>query len=124
MDFLKKQDPLRGCFFENLSFKEQIENTFIYRIPSNFSSMKKEMLQAQNHQFFEDNLNQFLKTKNKFKIKFEISKQPSSTLKEEKDIKDQNQLFQKIQKNPFLKEVNKIFKTEIKNISKDTSDTH
>ena len=117
IDFLKKKDQKLAASIENLSLEFSSENRFTLLIPKN-NTFLQFLTEPKTHKSLETFLTDFLKLKKKLEIQFQISPQERLSLKTEKLKKEEKELFQKIQSDPFVKKINQVFKGKIKTISK------
>ena len=118
LEFVQKRDPTLSSLLELLCLKEKSSKHFYFVVPKNFSYLKNKITEPSFHKLLEKLLTEFLNSKEKVNIEFLDNKAEALNLREEKEIREKDQLFIQAQKNPFVKEVKDLFEGEIKSVTK------
>lgn len=118
LEFLKKKDQTLMALVENLYLKEKSPKHFCFAVPKKFSYLKNKITDSSCHELLENQLTEFLKSKEKVKIEFLCVEMKELNLREEKEIMEKDRLLKQAQENPFVNEVKRLFKGEIKSVTK------
>ena len=118
LEFLKKKDQTLMALVENLHLKKKSPKLFCFVVPEKFSYLKNKITDPSCHELLENQLTEFLNSKEKVKIEFLCGEINELNLREEKEIIEKEQLLKQAYENPFVNEVKKLFKGEIKSVTK------
>ena len=116
LEFLRKKDKTLTALVENLCLKKKSLNHFYFSVPEKFSYLRNKITEPSFHELLEKQLTEFLKSKERVKIEFLNSQSAEPNLKEEKKIKEKEQLFHQVKNNTFVNEVKDLFEGEIKSV--------
>ena len=119
IEFLRKKDQTLTALVENLTLKRKSKNHFYFTVPETFSYLKNKVTEPDFHRILENQLREFLNSKEKVTIEILDGQIKGLNLREEKKIIEKDKFLSQIQKNPFVNEVKDLFNGEIKSIIKD-----
>ena len=115
---IRQKDQSLAGLIENLSFKKKAPAFFCLFIPEKFSYLKKKTSEESFRRFLEQELSLFLKTKEKIKIEFLLSRDSLTSLRDEEKFLEKNELLKQAAEDPFVNQVTELFKGRIKSVKK------
>ena len=120
IEFLRKKDQTLTALVENLTLKRKSKNHFYFTVPEAFSYLKNKVTEPDFHRILENQLREFLNSKEKVTIEILDGQIKGLSLREERKIMEEGKFLSQIQKNPFVNEVKDLFNGEIKSVIKDS----
>ena len=117
IEFVRKKDPKLAALVEVLSPKSGNSDTVTFLFPEKMAFLTQ-LTEPKTHQLLENLLTDFMKSKKRFKIQFQNSKEIFPSLGEQKQDDEAKALMEQAVASPFVQTVNKVFKGQIKNVLK------
>ena len=120
IEFLRKKDQTLTALVENLTLKRKSKNHFYFSVPETFSYLKNKVTEPGFQKILEDQLREFLNSREKVKIEILDGKNKDLSLREERKIIEEDKFLSQVQENSFVNEVKDLFDGEIKSVTKDS----
>ena len=117
IEFVRKKDPKLAALVEVLSPKSGNSDTVTFLFPEKMAFLTQ-LTEPKTHQLLENLLTDFMKSKKRFKVQFQNSKEIFPSLGAQKQDDEAKALMEQAVASPFVQTVNKVFKGQIKNVLK------
>ena len=118
IEFLKEKDQTLTALVENLSLRKKSARHFCFVVPESFSYLKNKLAEPSFQKLLEEQLAEFLNSEEKIRVEILDSKIKELSLREEKRVREEDQLLKQIEADSFVNEVKNLFEGEIRSVKK------
>ena len=118
LEYLKKKDPILSSFIAHFSFERVSRFDFKVFISEDLDRLEKHLEEREIKQKLEQELSRFLDLKQKVRLVYQVKEKGEASLKEEKEHREQQELFKKAEDKNLTQDIKEIFKGKIRSVKK------